>query len=172
MLLISIIIFKTFAFRFTNTGLRRCTSVISNLTSNMEALGTNMARHVRTFSVRKFKKRDASANGSLAHDDFELLNITRRPEENYIDQKIDQPIDEQVNMPVKFETGIIVDETPKAKKVMFENSGIEEHFFYPADGASDDPDADKLSTDISSAESLPLDISRYDNVPSTNLFLS
>lgn len=156
--------------------MRRCTSVISNLTnnlsnltSNVETFGNNVARSVRTFSIKRFKKtKEDNTVETPAADDFEILQVKKvETEKNPESEKIE----EKSKIEIKFEAGIPEIEITKPKKVMFENSGIEEHFFYAPEN-SDDPDADKLSTDISSAESLPLDISRYDNVPATNLFIS
>ena len=63
----------------------------------------------------------------------------------------------------------------KQKRVMFESSSRAEQIFYavddPTDYNSDDDEADKHSTDISSAESLPLDVSRYDNVAPQSMFI-
>uniref|UniRef100_A0A914YS10 Rho-GAP domain-containing protein n=1 Tax=Panagrolaimus superbus TaxID=310955 RepID=A0A914YS10_9BILA len=58
----------------------------------------------------------------------------------------------------------------KQKRVMFESSSRAEQIFYAVDDHTDEnlDEADKYSTDISSAESLPLDISRYDNVVPQN----
>jgi hypothetical protein len=54
----------------------------------------------------------------------------------------------------------------KQKRVMFESSSRAEQIFYAVDYPTDEnlDEDDKYSTDISSAESLPLDVSRYDNV--------
>uniref|UniRef100_A0A7E4VRI3 Rho-GAP domain-containing protein n=1 Tax=Panagrellus redivivus TaxID=6233 RepID=A0A7E4VRI3_PANRE len=165
--------------------MRRSESMFSYVAKNVEDFGQNVVRSVRNFSIRRSKRwrRNESSveSSSSAADDFELLrNLRLRTEEPFAQMTQSSVENGTVIQPGKLirsvsddvisggmHKGLIEIEEPKPKRVMFETSERAEQFFYHVDSPdhdnsqSGDVDSD---TDVSSQESLPLDVSRYDNV--------